>query len=176
LSYPNYFLVDTSFHVAYVVETEEQNPLAIKTFEYVRRNYERPRFVTTHTIFCETWNFIMHSENIRRKLDYRKRKELADYVCQEMMKYEVRMIPADMLGDIWNLYTSDRAKQLNLEYVDCTSIVYMRDIRKSGYDKNHQISIKGILSFNERHFNSKFAEEFGIKVFDFKPVLELMLK
>lgn len=172
------FLIDTSFHVAYVVSSEEQNQLARNTIDYLKQTYDCPGFITTHTIFLETHNFIMHSKQMRKNIeDKKERKKLADYICQEIITHcEVRMIPADMLGDIWELYTSKRAQELHLEYVDCCSMVYMRDISKVRYKEDHRLKFKGILSFNPRHFGEPLAKEFGFKYFDFSEVEEFKKK
>ena len=71
-----------------------------------------------------------------------------------------------MFLDIWNLYTDPVNIKKGFEYVDCSSFVYARDIRKKQYDK-HKIDFDGVLSFNPRHFNDKVGKEFNFKVFDY---------
>ena len=164
--------------MAYVVSSEQQHDLAQATIKYLRRKYHCPGFITTHTIFVETQNLIIHSKQMEKHaVSKRERKKLADYICQEIIKHcEIRMIPADMLQDIWQLYTSSRAWELQLEYVDCCSIVYMRDIAKVHYEKDHRLKFKGILSFNPRHFEPALAKEFGFKCFDYSPAEEFKLE
>lgn len=155
--------------MAYVVKTQPLHELALKTITYIRRHYDCPSFVTTHTIFLETHNFIMHSRQMEKHIrDKAERKRYADFICQEIIKHcEVRMIPADMFHEIWSLYTSQRAQELRLEYVDCCSIIYMRDISKLRYKEDHRLKFNGILSFNSRHFNKALAKEFNFNHFDF---------
>lgn len=163
------FLVDTSFHICYFFEDQAQHQIARATVDYIKKTFRCYGFITTHLIFFETMATVLHGRNIKTAIKDKKiRKQYADALCQDIIKHcEVRAIPEDMFLDIWNLYQSEGGKRAGLEYVDCSSMVFARDIKKYKYKEDHRIIFDGVLSFNPRHFNEEWGKEFGFKVFDY---------
>ena len=83
--------------------------------------------------------------------DKKKRKLLADELSKDIAQHcEIRAIPQDMFLNIWNLYVSEQARKIDLEYADCSTIVFAQEIKKARYQEDHRLNFDGILTFNER--------------------------
>jgi len=163
------FLVDTSFHISYFFDGQDLHSIAVDAVEYIKRTYPCYGFITTHLIFLETMTTVLHDKKMERAIPNKnERKQLADGLAQDIIKHcEIRNIPEDMFIDIWNLYTSNQGKKIGLEYVDCSTLTFVRDIRKHKYESDHRITFDSILSFNPRHLNESICKSFGVGAFDY---------
>lgn len=153
------FFIDTSFHIAYCIQPTEQHGQARAIIEQIRSQFSNPTFVTTNLIFAETLNLIQTRDWIAKPL----RWSTARQVGKDIITYNViGIITAEMFRQAWELFERQERKHRTWSFVDCTSFVYIREIRKKQYGQD-RLTIKNALAFD-----SDFEEagrEFGFQVF-----------
>ena len=78
------------------------------------------------------------------------------------MKYnKIYAIPEDMYENIWSLYLLKNKFWFNWSYVDCSSFIFIRDIRKAKY--KNKVEFINVLSF-DNHF-VEAQEEYRFKLY-----------
>ena len=152
------FFVDTSFHISYCFERERHEE-ARSLIRAIRNRFSNPTFVTTNLIFAETLNLIQTRDWIAKQL----RWSTARQVGKDIITYNViGIITAEMFRLAWELFERQEQKHRSWSFVDFTSFVYIREIRKKQYGQD-RLSIKNALAFDSDF--DEAGREFGFQVF-----------
>lgn len=152
------FFIDTSFHVAYCFGKVEHHEEARAIIEQIRRQCINPTFVTTNLIFAETLNLILRAEWLPK----RERPGLARQVGRDIKTYNrIGIISPEMFEMAWDLFERQGERGRSWSFVDCTSFIYIREIRKKRYAQD-RLTVKKVLAF-DRDFDEA-GGEYGFQV------------
>ena len=100
----------------------------------------------------------MCRETIRRK----ERYNYAFQLGQDIINFnQMGFIDQDMVREAWNLFQTMWKKGYGWNFVDCTSFIFIREIKKHKY--NPRFTIKNVLAF-DRHF-MEAQDNFKFKVY-----------
>ncbi|GEM_PF-3421016 len=153
------FFIDTSFHIAYCIERTEQHGQARAIIDRIRSQFSNPTFVTTNLIFAETLNLIQTRDWVAKSL----RWSTARQVGKDILTYNrIGIISPEMFKLAWNLFERQSQVGKTWSFVDCTSFVYIREIRKKQYGQD-RLTIKNALAFDSDF--EQAGREFGFQVF-----------
>jgi predicted nucleic acid-binding protein len=154
------YFIDTSFHISYCIEDEDHHQEARIFIEQIREKYSNPLFLTTDLIFAETINRIYCSKIIRSRAE---RQQYAIQIGNDIIKYNnIIKITPEMFFEAWRLFTERNQQGYNWSFVDCSSFVFIKEIRRSKYKPNNY-TIKKVLTFDEHFISAK--DQFGFEVY-----------
>lgn len=153
------FFIDTSFHLAFFFKKEQHHKAARTSIARIRKEHSNPFFVTTDLIFQETLSIVHRTRNIG---DRYHRARAAIRLGADITKFnKVYPLDTDMIFMAWDLFVRMNQKSVFWEFTDCSSFVFIREIRKGKY-KPDNLTIQQVLSFDGHY--QEAAQEFRFRV------------
>ncbi|OGW58022.1 MAG: hypothetical protein A2Y48_06875 [Nitrospirae bacterium RIFCSPLOW2_12_42_9] len=153
------YFIDTSFHISYCITDEDHHSNARDIINQIRQLYANPVFITTNLVFAETINHIFCSQLIKSQ---HKRQQYSIDIGNDIITYnKIITVSPDMFIGAWKLFVERNQQGYPWSFVDCSSFVFIREIRRSKY-KPDNYTIKKVLSF-DAHFKSA-QNEFHFEV------------
>jgi len=139
------YFIDTTFHLAYFFAKEKKHADAQAAIARIRRADQNPLFVTTDLVLQETISFVHHAKSVG---DRHERAQAAIRLGRDIFEFnKVYPLDEDILFWAWELFVSKNQEGVFWEFTDCSSFIFIREIRKSKY-KPHNLTIRQVLSFD----------------------------
>lgn len=153
------FFIDTSFHLAYFFKKEKQHAAARSSITKIRRTHTDPFFVTTGLVLQETISAVHRDKSIG---DRYERAQAAIRLGRDILEFnDVYALNAEMFFQAWGLFIEKNQENVLWEFTDCSSFVFIREIRKSKYKPDNP-TIRQVLSFDGHYHEA--APLFKFKV------------
>lgn len=153
------FFIDTSFHISYAFADEDNHHTARAIIEHIRNTYSNPLFITTDIIFTETINHIYCSKIIK---SHHNRQQFAIQIGKDIITHNnIIKVPSEIFFGAWQLFVERNQQGYAWSFVDCSSFIFIREIRKAKY-KPDNYTIKKVLSFDEHFISAQNEFHFDV--------------
>lgn len=139
------YLIDTTFHIAYFFEDDDNHQAAMDTLALIRDIYHSPTLVTTDLVFQETINLVHRDARIRNPYE---RALAAMEIGKAIFEFtEGYTIDTEILFRALEMFVEKNQEGYSWEFTDCSSFVFIREIRIRRYGTK-RLTIGNALSFD----------------------------